>query len=221
MRNSTAPIRRLLGVLLCFVAMLPVQAQETPNARQARSIFDHAYDMFYGSEGCSFNYRISILKIYSSEGTGWYKGNKSKSTTRKSIIWDNGDIKYILRKGKGIVEIHDPRVNKNDALLQKFKFDPEEFTYSIARADDCSGKTNENGRYLLVTLRRKPGAKANMKEVRILLEQNSHIPVQLRIKVSFFWANIYFTNFKAGGIDDNLFIFPKKDYPDYKIVDER
>ena len=205
-------MRRLILFFLLLVGLgVSAQETETPNARQARRVFDDAYEMIYGAEGASFHYRISILKIYSSEGSGWYKGNKSKSTTRKSIIWDNGDIKYILRKGKGIVEIHDPKVNKKDKLLQKFKFNRDDFTYSIAK---------EKGD-MVVTLRAKPGANTNMSHIEAYLEPVTHKPRRLRIKVAFFWANIYFSDFKAGGIDDKLFIFPKNEYPDYKIVDER
>jgi hypothetical protein len=32
---------------------------------------------------------------------------------------------------------------------------------------------------------------------------------------------IYFSDFKAGGIDDNLFVFPREEYANCKIVDER
>lgn len=203
----------LLVVLLSALTLdAPAQAgQESPNARQARRVFQKAYDMIYGPEGASFDYKISILKIYSSEGSGWYKGNKSKSTTLKSIIWDNGDIKYILKKGKGIVEIHDPKVNKKDKLLQKFKFDPDDFNYHIAAQDDG----------LLVTLKAKPGVKGSMKHIEALLEKGSFKPKKLSIKVAFFWAHIYFSNFQAGGIDDSLFIFPREKYKDYKFVDER
>jgi hypothetical protein len=205
----TKQIVLLLTALIMSVGT--ATAQDTPNARQARRVFDDAYTMIYGPEGASFHYRISILSIYSSEGSGWYKGNKSKSTTRKSIIWDNGDIKYILRKGKGIVEIHDPKVNKKDKLLQKFKFNRDDFNYSIAKEDND----------MIVTLKAKPGTKTNMSEIQAYLEPVTHKPRRLRIKVSFFWANIYFTDFQAGGIDDSLFIFPREQYPDYKIVDER
>ena len=170
--------------------------QESPNAKQARRVFQRAYDMIYGPEGASFDYKISILKIYSSEGSGWYKGNKSKS---------------ILKKGKGIVEIHDPKVNKKDKLLQKFKFNPDDFNYHIDSHDDG----------LLITLKAKPGVKGSMKHIEALLERGSFKPKKLSIKVAFFWAHIYFSNFKAGGIDDKLFIFPREKYPDYKIVDER
>lgn len=206
--------------LFCFLLLditilcsLTAFAQEdTPNARQARRIFDQAYDMFYGAEGASFSYRISILGIYSEEGTGWYKGNKNKSISKKSIIWDNGDIKYILRRGKNIVEIHDPKVNKKDKLLQKFKFNREDFYYSIAKKNDD----------LVITLKAKPDAKGSMKHIQVYLEQNTHKPKRLRIKVlSLFWANVYFSDFKAGGIDDNLFVFPREEYANCKIVDER
>ena len=199
----------LLAVALAF--SVKVGAADTPNSRQARRIFDHAYGMFYGAEGSSFHYRISILGIYSEEGTGWYKGNKSKSLTKKSIIWDNGDIKYILRRGKGIVEIHDPKVNKKDKLLQKFKFNRDEFEYSIRKEDDN----------LIISLDAKPDAKGSMSHIQVYLEPTTHRPKRLRIKVTFFWANIYFSEFQAGGLDDKLFVFPRSEYPDYKIVDER
>jgi len=186
-----------LVIILFSLCSHTVSAQqESPNAKQARRVFQRAYDMIYGPEGASFDYKISILKIYSSEGSGWYKGNKSKSTTLKSIIWDNGDIKYILKK---------------DKLLQKFKFNPDDFNYHIASHDDG----------LLITLKAKPGVKGSMKHIEALLERGSFKPKKLSIKVAFFWAHIYFSNFKAGGIDDKLFIFPREKYPDYKIVDER
>ena len=200
----------ILFAIVCLLTA-PASAEETPNSRQARRIFDHAYGMFYGDEGSSFHYRISILGIYSEEGTGWYKGNKSKSVTKKSLIWDNGDIKYILRLNKGIVEIHDPKVNKKDKLLQKFKFNRDDFNYSIQKKDDD----------LIISLDAKPNAKGSMSHIQIYLEPLTHKPKRLRIKVTFFWANIYFTDFKAGGISDDLFIFPREKYPDYPIIDER
>lgn len=209
--SKTTFFKPLLLTVLMALATLGMQAEETPNSKQARRIFDDAYEMIYGTDGAYFRYKIDILKIYSSEGEGWYKGNKSKSTTKKSIIWDNGDIKYILRKGKGIVEIHDPKVNKKDKLLQKFKFNRDDYNYFIEKED---GK-------LLVSLFAKPDADVNMKKIEALLDPVSHKPIELRIKVLFFWAKIYFSDFKAGGIDDSLFVFPKDDYPDYKIVDER
>ncbi len=200
-----------LNIALLFSTVVSAQ-QDTPNSRQARRIFDHAYSMIYGDEGASFHYRISILGIYSDEGTSWFKGNKSRSFTEDGIVWDNGEIKYILRRDKKIVEIHDPKVNKKDKLLQKFKFNREDFNYNISKKDEV----------LMITLKAKPDAKGSMKHVQVYLEPNTHKPLRLRIKIlSLFWANIYFSDFKAGGIDDNIFEFPRSEYTHCKIVDER
>jgi len=208
--------RLLFNTIVALLALLATPTasaeEEGANARQARHIFDKAYNQIYGPEGASFDYRISILKIYSEVGSGWYKGDKSKSVSRKSIIWNNGDIKYILRKGKGIVEIHDPKVNKKDKLLQKFKFNLDDFTYRIKEADDKN---------LLITLTAKRGAKTSMSKIEAHLDRTTLYPIDLAIKVSFFWAHVYFSNFKAGGLPDDLFVFPREKYPNYKIVDER
>ena len=126
-------------------------------------------------------------------------------------MWNNGDVKYILREKKGIVEIHDPKVNKKNDKLQMFKFEPDSYNYSIAKDPDG----------LQVTLEAKPGAKVKMKKIIALLTPGNYYPKKLRIKVSIFWAAISFSDFQAGNIDDSVFEFPKEKYSNYKIVDER
>ena len=110
-----------------------------------------------------------------------------------------------------MVELHDPKVNKADEKLQMFKFEPDSYNYSIAKDPDG----------LLVTLQAKPGAKVKMKKIIALLNPGNYYPKKLRIKVSIFWATISFSNFKAGNIDDSIFVFPKEKYANYKIIDER
>ena len=102
-------------------------------------------------------------------------------------------------------------MNKKDKLLQKFKFNREDFEYSIKKKDNN----------LIISLDAKPNAKGSMSHIQVYLEPNTHRPKRLRIKVAFFWANIYFSDFKAGGIDNNMFVFPRNEFPGYKIVDER
>ena len=126
-------------------------------------------------------------------------------------MWNDGNLKYILREKKGIVEIHDPKVNKKNEKLQMFKFEPDSYNYSIAKDPDG----------LLVTLQAKPGANVKMKKIIALLNPGNYYPKKLRIKVSIFWATITFSNFKAGNIDDSIFVFPKEKYANYKIIDER
>ncbi len=204
-------MKRLLFLFLIILSTVTASAQDNANARQAKRVFNTAWNHIYGKEGVRFHYKIDILHLYKEEGTSWNKGDKAKSEYKDSKMWNDGNVKYILREKKGIVEIHDPKVNKKDEKLQMFKFEPDSYNYSIAK--DPEG--------LLVTLEAKPGAKVKMKKIIALLNQGNYYPKKLRIKVSIFWATITFSDFQAGNINDNIFVFPKEKYSNYKIVDER
>ena len=204
-------MKRLLFLFLIILSTVSASAQETANARQAKRVFNTAWNHIYGKEGVRFHYKIDILHLYKEEGTSWSKGDKAKSEYKDSKMWNNGDVKYILREKKGIVEIHDPKVNKKNDKLQMFKFEPDSYNYSIAKDPDG----------LQVTLEAKPGAKVKMKKIIALLTPGNYYPKKLRIKVSIFWATISFSDFQAGNIDDSVFEFPKEKYSNYKIVDER
>ena len=204
-------MKRLLFLFLIILSTVSASAQETANARQAKRVFNTAWNHIYGKEGVRFHYKIDILHLYKEEGTSWNKGDKAKSEYKDSKMWNNGDVKYILREKKGIVEIHNPKVNKKNDKLQMFKFEPDSYNYSIAKDPDG----------LQVTLEAKPGAKVKMKKIIALLTPGNYYPKKLRIKVSIFWATISFSDFQAGNIDDSVFEFPKEKYSNYKIVDER
>ena len=209
---KSAWLMRVMVLLFTLHSSLfTISAQDNANARQAKRVFNTAWNHIYGKEGVRFHYKIDILHLYKEEGTSWNKGDKAKSEYKGSKMWNDGNVKYILREKKGIVEIHDPKVNKKDEKLQMFKFEPDSYNYSIAK--DPEG--------LLVTLEAKPGVKVKMKKIIALLNQGNYYPKKLRIKVSIFWATITFSDFQAGNIDDNIFVFPKEKYTNYKIVDER
>ena len=202
-------MRTLLFLLTFFC--LTVSAQDTPNARQAKRVFNTAWNHIYGQEGVRFNYKINILGLYKEEGYSCNKGKKSVSEHKNTIIYDDGELKHIVRTNKKIVELHDPKVNKSDEKLQMFKFEPDSYNYSIAK--DPEG--------LLVTLDAKPDSKVKMKKIIALLSSGNYYPKKLRIKVSIFWATITFDNFQAGNIDDKILTFPKEKYYNYVMIDKR
>ena len=70
-----------------------------------------------------------------------------------------------------------------------------------------------------VTIKKK--TKKGMKEIRALLDKKTRDPLQLRIKVAFIWANVDISDFKAGGITDATFTFPRSQYKDYEFIDKR
>ena len=203
---------RIVAILFTFhLSLFTSSAQDTPNARQAKRVFNTAWNHIFGPDGVTFHYKIDILHLYKEEGTSWNKGDKARSEYKDSKMWNDGTTKHIVREKKGIVEIHDPKVNKADEKLQMFKFEPDSYEYHIAK--DPEG--------LKVTLLAKPKTKVKMKKIIALLEPGTYYPKRLRIKVSIFWCTITFSNFQAGNIGDDVFVFPKEKYSNYKMEDLR
>ncbi len=192
-------------------SLFTAMAQDTPNARQAKRIFNTAWNRIYGDEGVRFHYKIDILHLYKEEGISCNKGDKERSEHKNTIIYSDGKLKHVVRTNKKVVELHDPKVNKADEKLQMFKFDPDSYNYAIAK--DPEG--------FLITLTAKPGAKVKMKKVEAIISEGNYYPKRLRIKVSIFWCNIFISDFQAGNIDDSIFVFPKEKYKDFKVEDLR
>ena len=191
-------------------ALTSVQAEDSPNARQARRIFNQAYQQVFGEQGATLRYDVNIIGIYKTYGTIWYKGKKSKFVDAKMNSWNDGETVYTIKKKKKEVEIHSAKNNKSDKYSSKFKFEPENFDYSIAN--------HEQG--LMLMLKAKKGAKG-IKEVHALVKRQSYEPISVRIKIAFIWTTISISNFKSGGITDEMLRFPAEKYKDYKFVDKR
>ena len=206
MKNRIALMMMVLLSVLCTV-----QAEETPNSRQARRVFNQAYQQVFGEQGATLHYDVNIIGIYKTNGTIWYKGKKSKFVDAKMDSWNDGTTVYtVKKKKKKEVEIHNARNNKSDKYSLKFKFEPENFDYSIA--DHPEG--------LMLTLKAKKGAKG-IKEVHALVARKTYHPISLRIKISFIWTTIKISDFHSGGITDEILRFPKEKYKDYVFVDKR
>ncbi len=197
-------------VLTLLTVLCSVHAEETPNSRQARRIFNQAYQQVFGEQGATLHYDVNITGLYKTSGTIWYKGKKSKFEDAKMKSWNDGQVVYIIRRKKKEVEIHDAKNNKSDKYSSRFKFEPENFDYSVS--EDPEG--------LMLTLKAKKGKKG-IKEVRALVERKTYNPIRVRVKISFIWTTIKISNFKSGDITDAILRFPGEDYLGYKYVDKR
>lgn len=198
-------------VLMLLTVLCSVHAEETPNSRQARRIFNQAYQQVFGEQGATLHYDVNITGLYKTSGTIWYKGRKSKFEDAKMKSWNDGQVVYIIKKRKKKeVEIHDAKNNKSDKYSSKFKFVPENFDYSVS--EDPEG--------LMLTLKAKKGKKG-IKEVRALVERKTYNPISVRVKISFIWTTIKISDFKSGDITDAVLRFPREDYRGYKYVDKR
>ena len=205
-------MRKLCILMLTLWAALALNGQEheTPNAKQARRMFNESYQMIFGSQGSQLHYKVNIIGIYKTEGTIWTKGKKSKFVDEKYIAWNDDVTYYRLERKKNRVTIYDAHSDERDKYATKFKFVPDNYTYSIKDADE--------GYY--ITLKAKKGVKG-IKEARCLLDKRTRYPISIRVKVGIFRTTIKISGVKIGGISDELFQFPQEQSKHCEFVDKR
>jgi hypothetical protein len=203
----------LLIIAAIFLSLRITAQEETPNSRQARRIIDTAYENVFGEQGSTLRYDVNIIGIYKTHGTIWYKGKKQRFSDERVDTWNDGVTAYMAYRKKKTVEIHHANSDKKDKHSGKFKFSLDDFNYSVEADPDGQG--------LLVTMKQKKKAKGTIKEVKALVKYHTYEPIQLKLKVAFFWTTVKISNFKAGGISDDLFVFPADKYKNWKKVDKR
>ena len=193
----------LLYIFLVFATV--VQAQDTPNARQARHMFDRTYQMVFGPQGSMLHYKVNIIGIYKTEGTIWTKGKKSKFEESRYMAWNDGTTYTRVDKKKKTVSVYGANDENRDKYASKFTFEPDNYTYHIESAQE--------GYY--ITMKAKKGVKG-IKEARALLDKKTRYPLSVRIKLGIFHTTIKITQFQVGDISDDLFVFPAAQYQGYK-----
>ena len=213
-QEITQSMYRLLFIisLLWTSLALPAQEKETPNAQQARRMFMETFRMIYGDQGSQLTYNVNIIGIYKTQGTIWTKGKKSKFIDEKYVAWNDDVTYYRLERKKNKIVVYDAHSDERDKYATKFKFSPDNYTYSI--------KDSKEGYY--ITLKAKKNVKG-IKEARCLLDKKTRYPISVRIKMGIFHTTIKISNVKVGGISDDLFRFPRDKYPasKYEYEDNR
>ena len=184
--------------------------QQTASQKKAKEIFDKVYNEVFHGNGVSLAYHINIIGIYKTSGHIWYMGEKSKFVEKKSTVWADGKTYTRMFPAKKLVEIYDADSPDRDMYSTKFTFDPKNYNYDI----------ETEGHDYVLSIDAKPEVDG-IKHAKAILNKNTLVPKMLKIKLLWFWTKVSITNYKTGKLDDNIFIFPREKYKDYKIEDKR
>lgn len=191
-------------ILLLLIISLNVNAN---NAAEARAMFNRAWGLVTNPQGFSVTYNVNIIGIYKTNGTIWAKGKKQHFTEQRYCAWSDGTRFYKVDNKKKTVELHNANSSKRDKYASKFTFSADDFKYSWE-------KTKEG---LIINMDANKSVKG-VKHAKIVLDPKTHYPTALRIKVMFFWTKVVLTNFRSGGINDNVFKYPAQRYKSYKFT---
>ena len=205
-------MKRIFILLVVALNMVFSYAQTGSQQNEARKTFDKVYNMVFGPQGSTLRYDVNIIGLYKTHGTIWYKGKKQRFSDERVNTWNDGTTAYMVFRKKKTVEIHEANSDKKDKYSGKFKFSLDDFDYSMKK----------EGGDLLFILKQHKKAKGTIKEVRALVDAKTLTPKFVKLKVALFWAKIKISNFKSGGISDDMFVFPAKNYKEgYKWIDKR
>ena len=204
----------LIPTFLSFIlttATLNCQAQDTPNSRQARRMFDRTYQMVFGPQGSTLQYDVNIIGILKTNGRIWYKGKKSKFVESRYCSWNDGVKDTWVDLKKKTVTVYDADSERKDKYMSKFTFNADDYSYYV-----IDGK-NEG---YIITLEAKKGVKG-IKHLKAIIDKTTRAPISLKIKVLWFWTTVKISHFQSGNVSDDIFKFPAEKYKSYTIIDER
>lgn len=195
---------------LCLLTGLSAFGQRTFTAEEARQLFEEKYQMVFGDEGCTLHYAVNIIGLYKTEGTIWFKQDKSKFVDDKYTAWNDGITYTRVERSKRKVDVFSINDESRDKYSSKFSFEPDNYNYSA---------TEENEQYV-ISLKAKKGVKG-IKEAKCFINKGTGYPESLRIKLFIITATVKITNFQYGNLPDDTFIFPEQLYADYTFVHHR
>lgn len=195
---------------LCSLTGLSAFGQRTFTAEEARQLFEEKYQMVFGDEGCTLHYAVNIIGLYKTEGTIWFKQDKSKFVDDKYTAWNDGITYTRVERSKRKVDVFSINDESRDRYASKFSFELDNYNYSA---------TEENEQYV-ISLKAKKGVKG-IKEAKCFINKGTGYPESLRVKLFIITATVKITNFQYGNLPDDTFIFPEQLYADYTYVHHR
>ena len=201
----------LFVVLLWLAAPSWVNADETPNAKQARRIFNQTYDMVFGPQGSTLQYHVNIIGVMKVSGKIWYKGKKKRFEEPRYLSWSDGVNDSWVDLKKKTVTLYDIAHPRKTKYSGNFTFNPNEFDYYI----------EDGGSDFIITLNAHKNVKSNIKHAKAIIDKKTRAPKSLKIKLLWFWTTVKISNFRSGNIPDDTFTFPSTKYKHFTWIDER
>ena len=215
MKHTTGSVLSLFFVLVLTAMSFPLNVEAAGRARtnsqQARQLFNEVYKKVFGPDGCSLSYAINIIGIYKTAGNIAMHGKKFHYTESRYHSWCDGHTLYRADTKKNVVDIFDPNKVNKDNMLSRYTYDINKFIYSWER-------TKEG---IVLNIDAPNGSSGSIKHAKAIIDPTTHNPIAIKIKVAFFWTTVKLSRFRSGGINDNIFIFPKARFKSYKFVDKR
>lgn len=198
-------------ILLALVSAFAFSAL-ADNAKEAKQILDKTASVVGNKSGAQANFLISNSKIGSTSGTISIKGNKFNAVTPQATVWFNGKTQWTYMKKTDEVNVTTP------TKAQQTQMNPLTFIKMYKSGYKLSVKNVEGKKEVRMQALNKG---YSIQEMYIVINPNTHIPTQVRMRQNATWTTINISNFKSKPQNDAVFTFNKRDYPSAEVIDLR
>lgn len=181
-------------------------------AEGAKSILDKAAATVSNPNGLQANFQMISKQYGSTYGSISIKGRKFHASTPEAIVWFDGKTQWTYMKNNDEVNVSNP----TEAELQAIN--PYNFINIYKQGFKLSSKKVNNSYEVHLKATDK---KRKIQEMYIIVDQQSYRPTHVKMYQNGKWTVLLISSLKSTSLNDGLFQFNAKDFPQAEIIDLR
>ena len=181
-------------------------------AEGAKSILDKAAATVSNPNGVQANFQMISKQYGSTYGSISIKGRKFHASTPEAIVWFDGKTQWTYMKNNDEVNVSNP----TEAELQAIN--PYNFINIYKQGFKLSSKKVNNSYEVHLKATDK---KRKILEMYIIVDQQSYRPTHVKMYQNGKWTVLLISSLKSTSLNDGLFQFNAKDFPQAEIIDLR
>lgn len=199
-----------LFVILSLTLMIATNV--TGGNLTARQVLDKTAAVLTSKSGAQAEFVIKNTIMGTSKGEISVKNNKFMAKIPAGMVWYDGKTQWTYLRNNEEVNVTTPNAEQQQ-LINPYTFIylyKKGYTYTMA----------ENSDTYSVTLKGQDKSKG-IGEMVIVINKKTFVPSLIRMRQGKTWTTITVKNFKRTKLNDSIFRFNSKDFPQAEIIDLR
>ena len=192
--------------IVCHLAIGNVVAQS------AKSVLDKCASTICAKDGVQASFQMKSAKLGDTSGTIAVKGKMFHATTSVATMWFDGKTQWTYLTSNDEVSVTNPTETQLQAI------NPYNFINMYKKGFKYTMTKSATAYTVHLT---STDNKRKVKEMFITVDKKSYAPTEVKILQGSQWTNFTITNLKKAKLDDSMFRFNSKDFPQAEVIDLR
>lgn len=202
-------MKRIISIVIAFTVINISYAQ---NAQLARKVLDKTAAVIGHKGGACAHFNISSKQFPTTSGTIAIKGKMFQASTPHAIVWFNGKTQWSYMKSTEEVNISTP------TEAQQISMNPYKFINMYKNGYTLGIKSIGNDYQVEMIAQNK---KRTVQTLLITVNKITYKPSLIKMKYNNSWTTISISGFQTKNLNNSMFVFNSKDYPQAEIIDLR